>query len=74
MLILRRGANTPERDAIKRFDSMSNRWVTTIKVTESDSGSAHIGCIGPNTTKFLRGEVQQLHGKAGQPSAALEVA
>lgn len=71
MLILRRETNTPERNAIKIFDQFNN-WVATIKVTESDTGSAHIGCVGPRTTKFLRAEVKQMEGKEGQHSSALE--
>ncbi len=72
MLILRRETNVPEKNTIKIFDQFAN-WVATIKVLESETGSAQLGCIGPNSTKFLRGEVKQVTGPTGQYSAALKV-
>jgi len=71
MLILRREAGTPEKNAIKIYDRLNN-WIATIKVTETDTGSAHLGCVGPNSTKFLRGEVKQVTGPEGSPSNALD--
>ena len=70
MLILRRETNVPEKNTVKIFDQYSN-WIATIKVLESDSGSASLGCVGPRTTKFLRGEVKSVQGPKGQYSAAL---
>ena len=72
MLILRRETNAPEKNAIKIFDEVGNRWIATIKIIETDTGSAQVACIGPQRTKFLRGEVKTLKGPEGKHSAALE--
>ncbi len=71
MLILRRETNVQDKNTIKIYDAMGQRWIATIKVLESDSGSAQLGCVGPNSTKFLRGEVKQVEGPTGQYSSAL---
>ena len=72
MLILRRETNTPEKNSIKIFDSIGNRWVATIKLLETDNGSAQIGCVGPKNTRFMRAEVRSVEGPEGKRSAALE--
>jgi len=71
MLILHRESGVPEKDSIKIYDKFGN-WMGTIKVTESTTDGAHIGCIGPNYTKFLRGEVKTVRGIEGQYSAAID--
>ena len=71
MLILRRETHTPEKNSIKIFDS-GNRWIATIKLLETDNGSAQIGCVGPKNTRFMRSEVRSVEGPEGKHSAALE--
>ena len=71
MLILRRESGIPDKNSIKIYDKFNN-WIATVKVTESTEDGAHIGCIGPNSTKFLRGEVKQFKGVEGKYSAALD--
>jgi hypothetical protein len=38
---------------------------------ESTNDSAVLGCIGPDSTKFLRGEAKMLRGKKGRTYEAL---
>ena len=71
MLILRRETNVQDKNTIKIYDAMGQQWIATVKVLESDNGSASLGCIGPNSTKFLRGEVKEVEGKEGNYSSAL---
>ena len=65
MLMLRRETDTNQNNMIKIYDRFNN-WLGTIKVMESTNDSAVLGCIGPDSTKFLRGEAKMLRGKKGR--------